>query len=144
MSALGEGGGECMTLRVRFAETDQMGIAHHSAYVVWIEAARVEWLRARGKRYRDLEDAGVSLAVSGLEVRYRASARFDDELELHTRLTVARSRHLRFEYRIHRLEDGALLAHAATEHVPSSGARAVRLPQEWLHVLQASLEGDMA
>ncbi|CAN5516767.1 thioesterase family protein [soil metagenome] len=125
---------------MRFAETDQMGIAHHSAYVIWIEAARVEWLRERGQRYRDLEDAGVSLAVSGLELRYRASARFDDELDIHTRLTEARSRRLRFAYRIVRLEDGALLALAATEHVPSGGARAMRLPEPWLAVMKASLE----
>lgn len=127
---------------MRFAETDQMGIAHHSAYVVWVEAARVEWLRERGKSYRELEEAGVSLAVSGLHVAYRASARFDDEIAIDTRLTEARSRRLRFAYRVLRAEDGALLALAATLHVPSSEGRAVRLPAAWLAVMQASLEPD--
>jgi acyl-CoA thioester hydrolase len=68
-------------LRVRYAETDQMRIAHHSAYLIWFEAARVEWLRARGLDYRTLEAAGISLAVSAIEVLYHRSSRFDDELE---------------------------------------------------------------
>lgn len=132
-----------MKLRVRFAETDQMGIAHHSAYVVWLEAARVEWLRERGRSYRELEDSGVSLAVSSLYLYYRRSARFDDELDIHTRLIEARSRRLRFDYRVSRPLDGAVIATAATEHVPSNReGRALRLPQPWLEVLKAHLETD--
>ncbi len=126
---------------MRFAETDQMGIAHHSAYVVWIEAARVEWLRERGKSYRELEDSGVSLAVSGLTVRYRQAARFDDELTVETHLAEARGRRVRFRYRIYRASDGALLATAETEHVPTDRrGRAIRLPEIWLEVLRANLE----
>jgi len=74
-------------LRVRYVESDQMGVAHHSTYVAWLEQARIEWLRARGLRYRDLEEAGVFLPVVELNLRYRRSVRFDDELELTT--TVA-------------------------------------------------------
>jgi acyl-CoA thioester hydrolase len=118
-----------------------MGVAHHGAYVIWIEAARVEWLRERGKSYRELEDSGVSLAVSGLVVRYRQAARFDDELEVQTWLGEARGRRVRFLYRIHRTNDGALLATAETEHVPTDRrGRAIRMPEPWLEVLRANVE----
>jgi acyl-CoA thioester hydrolase len=125
-----------MDLRVRFAETDQMRIAHHSSYVVWFEAARVEWLRERGLRYRDLEDAGVSLAVQSLEIQYREAARFDDVLRVTTQLREVRSRRVCFAYRLERLEDSGepvgLLATAITEHTPTDPTgRAVRLPEAW-------------
>jgi acyl-CoA thioester hydrolase len=124
--------------RVRFAETDQMGIAHHSAYVVWFEAGRVEWLRERGLSYRAIEEAGVSLAVSELQVRYRQAAYFDDELELHTELHEAKSRRFRFGYRLTRPSDGALLAAAQTVHTPvDRQGRAIRMPEAWLHALLA-------
>ena len=111
-----------------------MGIAHHSAYVVWLEAARVEWLRARGLSYREMEAGGVSLAVSGLELHYRASARFDDLLTVETTLTEARSRRFGYSYRI--LRDDTLLATAATLHTPTDRqGRAVRLPEKWLSSL---------
>lgn len=143
-----------MRLRVRFAETDQMRIAHHAAYVVWLEAARVEWLRERGLRYRDLEDAGVSLAVAGLSLQYRAAARFDDELAIDVRLLEARSRRLRFGYRVARVDDVAgdagvardapvTLALGETLHVPTdAGGRAIRLPTAWLTTVARWLEPD--
>ena len=122
-----------MELRVRFAETDQMGVAHHAAYAVWLEAARVEWLRDLGLSYRDLEAEGVSLAVTGLDVRYRRALRFDDRLRIEVALEEARSRRLRFAYRIVRIEDGALAAEASTVHVPTDRfGTAMRLPSAWL------------
>ena len=131
------------TIRVRFAETDQMGIAHHSAYVVWCEAGRVEWLRQRGLSYRDMEDEGTSLAVSHVELDYRAAARFDDELAVATRLEEARSRRVAFRYRITRLSDGALVATARSEHVPTdTNGHAVRLPERWLEPLRRLLATD--
>ena len=130
-----------LLLRVRFAETDQMGIAHHGAYPVWMEAGRVQWLRAHGLSYRSIEDSGVSLSVSGLEVRYRLAARFDDLIAVDSRLVTARSRLLRFEYRLLRHEDGALLATGATVHVPTDRrGRAVRLPATWLDPIAALVE----
>lgn len=132
-----------MTFRVRFAETDQMGIAHHSAYVIWCEAGRVEWLRRRGLSYREMEDSGTSLAVSRIELAYRAAARFDDQLEVETRLTEARSRRVAFHYRIVRSQDGALVATGTSEHVPTDSAgRAVRLPERWLAPLTEILARD--
>mgnify|MGYP002620217705 FL=1 len=128
-----------MELRVRFAETDQMRVAHHAAYVVWLEAARVEWLRGHGLRYRDLDASGVSLAVAGLTVRYRAAARFDDLLRVEVTLRDARSRRLVIGYRVLRLEDEpGVLATAETVHVPTDArGRAVRLPDGWLQALRA-------
>jgi acyl-CoA thioester hydrolase len=130
-----------MELRVRFAETDQMGVAHHATYAVWLEAARVEWLRDLGLSYRDLEAQGVSLAVTGLDVRYRRAVRFDDRLRIEVALEEARSRRLRFGYRIVRVDDGVLAAVATTWHVPTdrSGA-AMRLPPPWLEAIAGRVE----
>jgi acyl-CoA thioester hydrolase len=128
-------------LRVRFAETDQMGIAHHANYPVWMEAGRVQWLRAHGLSYRSIEESGVSLAVSGLELRFRRAARFDDLIAVHTHLRLARSRAMRFEYRLTRVDDGALLATGTSVHVPTDrSGRAVRLPETWLTPIAALVE----
>ncbi len=130
-----------MDLRVRFAETDQMGVAHHAAYVVWLEAARVEWLRGHGLSYRDLEAEGVSLSVTGVSVAYRSAARFDDLLRIEVVLEEARSRRLRFTYRLVRAADERLVATATTVHVPTdaSGA-AIRLPDAWVAVVGPLVE----
>ncbi len=118
-----------------------MGVAHHSAYVVWIEAARVEWLREHGLRYRQLEDEGISLAVSGLRVSYRASTRFDDEVEIITSLLELRSRRIRLGYLLTRTNDGTPIARAETVHVPTNRhGRAIRLPDAWLDALTPWLE----
>lgn len=128
-------------IRVRFAETDQMGIAHHSSYVVWLEAARIEWLRTLGLSYRELEQSGISLAVSEMQVRYRAAAHFDDELLIRTTLTGIRSRRCSFSYAVYRPEDASLLATAVTLHTPTGEAgRALRLPDSWLSRLNRQLE----
>lgn len=125
-------------LRVRFAETDQMGVAHHSAYVLWCEAARVEWLRERGLSYREMEDSGLSLAVASVSIAYRAAAYFDDELVVRARVTEVRSRRVAFEYDIGRKADGAILATATTTHVPTGrDGRATRIPERWLTPLVA-------
>jgi acyl-CoA thioester hydrolase len=72
------------TVRVRYAETDQMGVAHHGAYVAWLEEARIEWLRALGVNYRDLERDGVLMPVVDLRIAYKRPLRFDDLAELRT------------------------------------------------------------
>lgn len=127
-----------MKLRVRYAETDQMRIAHHSAYLIWFEAARVEWLRARGLDYRTLEAAGISLAVSAIEVLYHRSSRFDDELEIDASLTELRSRRVRYRYIISR--EGDLIATGSSLHTPiDASGRVVRLPPMWLEALRAHL-----
>lgn len=128
-----------MNLRVRFAETDQMGVVHHAAYVVWLEAARVEWMRERGLSYRALEEGGLSMAVSGLEVRYRSACRFDDVVRIDCALVELRSRHATFDYRLF-VED-RLVATARTTHVPTDRrGRAVRLPADWSEAFAPHLE----
>ena len=126
------------SLRVRFAETDQMGIAHHSAYVAWFEVGRVEWLRDQGLSYRVMEDEGVSLAVSALEIDYRSAVRFDDEIEVRTELLEGRSRRFAFAYRVSVPATGVLAARGETVHTPvDADGRAIRLPTKWLDVLVA-------
>ena len=123
-------------LRVRFAETDQMGIAHHSAYVAWFEVGRVEWLRDQGLSYRVMEEEGVSLAVSALEIDYRAAVRFDDEIRVETELLEGRSRRFAFAYRIFVPASGVVAARGKTIHTPvDADGRAIRLPPKWLDVL---------
>lgn len=123
-----------MKLRVRFAETDQMRVAHHSAYVVWFEAARVEWLRERGLDYRQLEDAGISLAVSAMSVQYLKSSRFDDELCVDASLTELKSRRVRYHYVVSR--GAERIATGDSVHTPvDPDGRALRLPKMWLEAL---------
>ncbi|MBS3966659.1 MAG: acyl-CoA thioesterase [Truepera sp.] len=124
-----------MRLRVRFAETDQLGVAHHSSYVIWLEAARIEWLRERGLSYRELEESGLSLMVSNLNVEYRQSTRFDDEIDLEVTLQELRSRQLAIGYRLRR----RLLATATTTHIAADRTgKAVRIPADWLAAMLAS------
>lgn len=99
-------------IRVRYPECDPMGVAHHAAYPIWLEIGRTEMLRASGGNYRDLEAAGVFLAVVRLEVRYRRPARYDDELRLETDLLVAGPVKIEHAYRLFRGDE--LLAEGTT------------------------------
>lgn len=99
-------------LRVRFCETDLMGIVHHSNYLAYFEAGRVEWLRRRGVTYGEWAAAGIHLPVVEASVRYRAPARFDDVIGIETRLSELRAASLRFEFRMDRA--GELLAEGFT------------------------------
>lgn len=133
---------ESVTLiRARFAETDQMGVVHHSVYPVWFEAGRVEWMRERGMSYREMEDSGLSLAVSRLEVVYRSAAYFDDQVTVVSKMTEARSRLIAFEYRLERYPSGELIATGKTVHVPTDrSGRAVRMPERWRAALEELAE----
>jgi acyl-CoA thioester hydrolase len=101
-------------VRVRFCETDLMGIVHHGSYPAYFEVARVEWLRRRGVDYRSWSDRGLRLAVAELTVRYRTPARFDDELDVDTTVGLLRAASVRFDYRLLRVADGDLVAEAST------------------------------
>ena len=105
-------------LRVRYAETDQMGIVYHSHYFVWMEVGRVEYCRAAGLRYRDMEkEAGVLLAVVEAGCRYLAPAFYDEEVLVSTKVEEAGARMVRFAYEIRNAETSALLATGFTRHV---------------------------
>jgi len=97
-----------IAIRVRYAETDRMGLLHHANYLVYFEQGRTELLRARGVSYKDLEDQGYLLVLTRLQVRYRSPARYDDLLTLRT--TVQRTTSVKIEHRYELFRDGVLLA----------------------------------
>jgi acyl-CoA thioester hydrolase len=139
-SAVGSGVSR-LRLRVRFGETDLMGIAHHTSYVLYLEAGRVEWLRRRGVAFSSWAERGLHLPVVDLTVAYRHPARFDDELEVETSLAEVRVASVRFAYRVHKVEGGVLCVEASTRLacVDASGALR-RLTPEMTEVLQRSEE----
>jgi acyl-CoA thioester hydrolase len=103
-----------------------MGIVHHSNYAVYMELARVEWLRRRSLTYAEWAARGVHLPVVELTVRYRAPARFDDELDIETTLTELRVASLRFDYRIVRASDQTLCTEGSTRLARVDGNHALR------------------
>lgn len=104
-----------LELRVRYAETDQMGVVYHTNYLVWCEIGRTELIRAlTGASYADLEARGVGLAVSELSIRYHGAARYDNRIRVATTLSEARSRSVTFEYLITNAENGDRYASART------------------------------
>ena len=104
-------------VRVRYAETDQMGVVYHSNYLIWFEVGRVEFIRQLGLNYKQMEEEGCGIAVVDVHARYKAPARYDDELVIETRLLAARGAVVRFGYRILRVPDGLLLCEGETMHV---------------------------
>src|SRR4051812_25006701 len=100
--------------RVRYAETDQMGVVYHTNYLIWCEVGRTDFIRARGMSYADIERAGIGLAVSELTARFHGAARYDDMIRVRTTLAEGRSRGITFDYLITRLEDGQRLVTART------------------------------
>lgn len=101
-------------VRIRFCETDLMGIVHHGSYAGYLEVGRVEWLRRRGVVYTEWVSRGLHLAVAEMNIRYRSPARFDDELDVETTLGLVRSASLRFDYRLVRRGDAVLVAEGST------------------------------
>ena len=102
-------------LRVRYAETDQMGVVYHSNHFIWFEVGRVELLRQMGFSYRDMESKdNCFIAVAEATCRYRAPVRYDEEVLVRTRLKRARDSMLHFGYELVRLSDGALMAEGET------------------------------
>ncbi len=96
-----------MTIRVRYLECDPMGVAHHASYIAWLEMGRTELLRPSGVSYREMEAAGILLAVTKLEVRYQFPARYDDELTLRTWVSGGGRARIDHEYEIVRLGDSS-------------------------------------
>jgi acyl-CoA thioester hydrolase len=115
--------------RVRYAETDQMGVVHHANYLIWCEAARTDHMRQLGISYRELEEGGLKLPVVEASLRYRAPARYDDLVRVRCWVRDAGSREVTFGYAIDRLSDHRLLATAQTSLVAVDSTHAVtRLP----------------
>ena len=105
-------------IRVRYAETDQMGVVYHANYIIWMEVGRTEYCRAAGIVYRDLEaQEGLRLAVVEANCRYVSPARYDDEIEIHTTIEEATPRMIRFAYRLVIKTTGVKVAEGSTKHI---------------------------
>jgi acyl-CoA thioester hydrolase len=129
-------------LRVRYAETDKMGVVYHSNFIVWFEVGRVELLRQIGYRYRDLErEHDCHIAVADVRCRYKSPAYYDDELVIRTRLKNMRGSMLVFHYEVVRPEDNTLLAEGETAHiVVNSRFEKTTLPERFVNAFSAAVK----
>ncbi len=148
-------------IRVRYAETDAMGVVYYANYLVWFELGRTDWIRAHGMSYRELEDAGILLPVIEAHCAYKASARYDDLVRLETRVVALSPARVSFAYRATRTDaatgtatdagtDGGetLLAEGRTAHVfltrEGRIARLNRHPRLWRALTGAFAAGGAA
>ena len=131
--ATGYGFTHCHKVRVRYAETDAMGVVYYGNYLTYFEVARVEYLRSAGVNYRSLEDDKMTGAVVAAHVTYHAPARFDDELSLWSRCVSMGKVRFRIEYEIHREADRAQIVSGYTEHalLAHDTLRPIRIP-DWV------------
>jgi acyl-CoA thioester hydrolase len=126
-------------VRVRYAETDQMGVVYHANYLVWFEVGRVDLIRSLGLDYKSMEQQeGVGIAVVEAVVRYKAPARYDDELIVRTTLAHTRGSIVAFDYKLHRAEDDLLLAEGSTTHiVVDRDMKRAAMPERFAHAFSA-------
>jgi acyl-CoA thioester hydrolase len=126
-------------LRVRYAETDQMGVVHHSNYLIWFELARTEYCIAKGFSYRQMEAEDKTLmVVAEAYCRYKSPAFYEDELVVRTKIDEMKSRTLRFIYEVVRPIDSVLLAEGETLHILTDENKRVRsLPQKYRDLLNS-------
>ena len=127
-------------LRVRYAETDQMGVAYHSNHLIWFEVGRVELMRQMGVSYRDMErDDGLYIAVAEAKCRYRSPVYYDEEIVVRTWLKAVRSSVVIFSYELLRAETRALLAEGETVHiVTNSSMKVSSLPEKYSNVFRSA------
>jgi acyl-CoA thioester hydrolase len=132
--------GECR-IRVRYAETDQMGVVYHANHFIWFEVGRVELLRQFGFSYRDMErDDGCFIAVVDARCRYKAPARYDEEVIVRTHLKNVRDSMVHFGYELVRADDGVLLAEGETMHVVTNAEmKTTTLPEKYLAAFRQAL-----
>jgi acyl-CoA thioester hydrolase len=124
------------TFYVRYAETDQMSVVHHAAYVVWFEEGRSAWLRAMGSNYADFEASGLYLAVSEVYARYLAPALYGRQVTVRSWAEEIRSRTLKFCYEVVDSESGQTLVTGHTRHICiDRKGRVARIPEEWRELL---------
>lgn len=130
------------SIRVRYAETDAMGIVHHAVYPVWMELGRSDFLRELGQSYAEWEAQGVRMSVGEIRVKYRVPARYDEQVEVRTRLVEAGRRKVVFAYQISR--DGVLLAEGQTVHlVTGSDGRSRVMPDHLLEWICQALPAEL-
>jgi acyl-CoA thioester hydrolase len=130
-----------LDLTVRFAETDLMGVVHHSSYVVWFEAGRVAWMAAAGMPYAEVAGTGHHFAVTAIHAEYRVAARFGDVVRVWTRLTRLRSRQVAFAYEVRHATSDERLATGSSEHIcVDLDGRMAKIPEEVVARLIAGAE----
>ena len=133
------------TLRVRYAETDQMGVVHHANYITWLEIGRTDLLRQLGFSYVEMEADGMALPVVDVKCRYRLSAHYDDDVIIQTWLEYLRDSLMRFRYKLVRKNDGQLLAEAESTHiVVGRDMKRTPLTPKYLAPLRAAAENARA
>jgi acyl-CoA thioester hydrolase len=126
-------------IRVRYAETDKMGIVHHANYLVWFEAGRSELCRSRGFSYKEMEADGLLMLVAESYLRYKSPAHYEDVLIIRTKVSEVRSRSIRFVYEVYRPEDDTLIAEGETMHLVTDADKKIRhIPD----VYKSKLAGD--
>src|SRR6266567_7179408 len=128
-------------LRVRYAETDQMGVVYHANHLIWFEVGRVELMRQMGFSYRDLErEDGRFIAVAEVKCRYRAPVYYDEEVVIRTRLKSVRASVVIFSYELVRADSEALLAEGETTHiVTDSSMKVAALPEKYLTAFREAM-----
>jgi acyl-CoA thioester hydrolase len=131
-------------LRVRYAETDQMGVVYHANHFIWFEVGRVELLRQLGFSYRDMEqNDGCFIAVVDARCRYKAPALYDDEIIVRTQLKNVRESLVHFGYELLRAGDGSLLAEGETTHIVTDAEMKVRaIPEKYMKVFREATGKD--
>jgi acyl-CoA thioester hydrolase len=129
------------SVRVRYAETDQMGVVYYANYFIWFEIGRVEFMRHMGFDYRNMErEDGCFIAVADARCRYKAPARYDEVLAIRTRLKGLRGPVVQFEYEILRPADATLLAEGETSHIVTDAQMKTRsLPEKYRRAFQQIL-----
>jgi len=127
--------------RVRYAETDQMGVVYHANHFIWFEVGRVEFLRSIGFSYRDMEESdGCFIAVVDARCRYKAPARYDDEVVVRTHLKNVRESLVHFGYELVRASDGLLLAEGETTHIVTDSEMKTRaIPEKYMRAFRESI-----
>jgi acyl-CoA thioester hydrolase len=130
-------------IRVRYAETDQMGVVYHANHFVWFEIGRVEFLRQLGFSYKDMErEDNCYIAVVDAQCRYKAPVHYDDEVVVRTSLTHVRDKVIRFGYELRSAESGELLAEGETTHIVANAEMKPRaLPEKYIKVFRAAVSG---
>ena len=128
-------------LRVRYAETDQMGVVYHSIHFIWFEVGRVELLRQMGFSYRDMESQdNCFIAVAEAKCRYRAPVRYDEEVVVRTELLNVRESVIHFGYELLRAGDGLLLAEGETTHIVTDNEMKIAvLPEKYMKLFRAAI-----
>ncbi len=127
-------------IRVRYAETDQMGVVYYANFLVWFEIGRVELLRQLGFDYKSMEvEDDCFIPVVEVSCRYKVPARYDDELEVETEVAMVRGAVLKFRYRVVRVSDQQMLAEGETTHVVTDRKMMKRaLPEKYVRALSGA------